>query len=125
MSSPEILSPSIRGLRYPLAVSNGNLTTSTDYALVNQQIRSVLETRYFERVMRASYGIGDYILEILEPALINSAIQDSITQNVSGISELSVQGDWITQGDDGLYKVYITYACDGVPQPPLTFSLAN
>ena len=125
MSSPEILSPSTRGLRYPLAVSNGNLATSTDYALVTQQIRSVIETRYFERVMRADYGIGDYILEILEPALINSAIQTSILQNVGGITELSVQGDWITQGEDGLYKIYIIYSTDGVPQPPLTFSLAN
>jgi len=125
MSSPEILSPSVRGLRYPLAVSNGNLVTSTDYALITQQIRSVIETRYFERVMRADYGIGDYILEILEPSLINSAIQTAILQNVSGISDLSVQGDWITQGDDGLYKVYIAYSTDGVPQPPLTFSLAN
>ena len=125
MSSPEILSPSIRGIKYPLTVSNGNLATSTDYALVTQQIRSVIETRYFERVMRAEYGIGDYILEILEPALINSAIQTAILQNVSGISDLSVQGDWISQGDDGLYKIYIVYSTNGVPQPPLTFSLAN
>jgi hypothetical protein len=125
MSSPELLSPNVRGIKYPLAVSNGNLATSTDYALITQQIRSVIETRYFERVMRADYGIGDYILEILEPALINSAIQTAILQNVSGISELSVQGDWITQGDDGLYKIYISYSTDGAPQPPLTFSLAN
>jgi hypothetical protein len=75
--------------------------------------------------MRADYGIGDYVLEILEPALINSAIQTAILQNVSGISDLSVQGDWITQGDDGLYKIYIVYSTNGVPQPPLTFSLAN
>ena len=125
MSSPDILSPSTRGIRYPLAVSDGNLSTSTDYALVTQQIRSVIDTRYFERVMRADYGIGDYVLEILEPALINSAIQTAILQNVSGISDLSVQGDWITQGDDGLYKIYIVYSTNGVPQPPLTFSLAN
>jgi hypothetical protein len=125
MSNPEVLSPSIRGITYPLTVSNGNLSTSTDYAVTTQQIRSVVETRYFERVMRAEYGIGDYVLEILNPGQINSAIQFSILQNVPGITDLSVTGDWQTQGDDGLYRVFIQYSFNGVPQPPLNFALAN
>lgn len=125
MSAPEVLSPSIRGITYPLTVDNGNLSTSTDYALTTQQIRSVVETRYFERVMRAEYGIGDYVLEILDPGQINSAIQFSILQNVAGITDLSVRGDWQTAGDDGVYRVYIVYSVNGVPQPPLRFALAN
>jgi hypothetical protein len=125
MSAPVVLSPSIRGITYPLTVSNGNLATSTDYSLTTQQIRSVVETRYFERVMRAEYGIGDYVLEILDPGQINSAIQFSILQNVDGITDLSVTGDWQTAGDDGLYRVFIVYSVNGVPQPPLQFALAN
>lgn len=125
MSDPVLLSASVRGISYPLRVVNGNLATSTDYSLITQQIRSVIETRYYERVMRADYGIGDYVLEILDPAQINSAIQYSILQNVSGITDLSVLGDWKTQGDDGIYVVGIQYSVDGVPQPPLEFSLAN
>ena len=125
MSAPVVLSPSIRGIAYPLAVSNGNLATSTDYSLTTQQIRSVVETRYFERVMRAEYGIGDFVLEILDPGQINSAIQFSILQNVAGITDLSVTGDWQTAGDDGLYRVFIVYSVNGVPQPPLQFALAN
>ncbi len=125
MSEPTIMSPSVRGITYPLTVVNGNLSTSTDYALVTQQIRSVIETRYYERVMRAEYGIGDYVLEILDPGQINSAIQSSILQNVQGLSDLSVIGDWRSQGDNGLYQVFIQYSIDGVPQPPLNFTLAN
>ena len=125
MSDPVVLSPSIRGITYPLTVDNGNLATSTDYALTTQQIRSVVETRYFERVMRAEYGIGDYVLEVLDPGQINSAIQFSILQNVAGITDLSVSGDWQTAGDDGLYRVFIVYSVNGVPQPPLRFALAN
>jgi hypothetical protein len=75
--------------------------------------------------MRANYGIGDYVLEILDPGQINSAIQYSIIQNVDGLTELNVLGDWITGGDDGVYKVEITYAINGVPQAPLNFTLAN
>ena len=106
-------------------MENGNLTTSVDYALTTQQIRSVVETRYFERVMRAEYGIGDYVLEIIDPGQINSAIQFSILQNVAGITDLSVTGDWQTAGDDGIYRVFIVYSVNGVPQPPLQFALAN
>jgi hypothetical protein len=125
MNEVTIMSPSVRGLTYPLTAINGNLATSTDYDLVTQQIRSVLETRYYERVMRASYGIGDYVLEVLDPGQINSAIQYSILQNVEGLSELSVQGDWITGGDDGVYKVVINYAVNGATQAPLNYTLAN
>ena len=125
MNSPDVLSPSIRGISYPLRVDNGNLATSTDYALITQQIRSVIETRYYERVMRAEYGIGDYVLEILDPGLINSAIQYSILQNVQGLSDLSVTGDWKTNGDNGTYRVFIQYEVNGVLQPPLNFTLAN
>jgi hypothetical protein len=125
MSDPTVASASIRGITYPLTVVNGNLATSTDYALISQQIRSVIETRYYERVMRAEYGIGNYVLEILDPGQINSAIQYSILQNVAGLTDLSVIGDWKSQGEDGIYKVYIQYAVNGVPQPPLNFTLAN
>jgi hypothetical protein len=125
MSEPTLASPNVRGLTYPLTVVNGNLSTSTDFSLVTQQIRSVLETRYYERVMRADYGIGDYVLEVMDPGQINSAIQYSILQNVSGLNELSVLGDWVTNGEDGVYRVFINYTVGGVPQPSLTFTLAN
>jgi hypothetical protein len=75
--------------------------------------------------MIASYGIGDYVLEILNPGQINSAIQYSILQNVEGLTDLSVTGDWQTNGENGLYNVFIQYSVNGVLQPPLNFSLAN
>ena len=125
MSEPVVVSPSVRGITYPLGITNGNLSVSTDYALITQQIKSVLETRYYERVMIADYGIGDFVLEVLDPAQINSSIQYSILQNVSGLSDLAVLGDWETSGEDGIYKVFIEYSVNGNPQPPLEFTLAN
>jgi hypothetical protein len=125
MSVTEPLSSSIRGLTYPLTIVNGNLSTSVDYALISQQIRSVVETRYYERVMRANYGIADQILDVMNPGQINSEMQASIYANVSGLSDLSVTGDWKSQGDDGVYHVFIQYAVNGVPQPPMQFTLAN
>ena len=125
MSEPVVLSPGVRGLSYPLSISGGNLRVAEAYEIVTQQIRSVIETRYYERVMRADYGIGDYVLEIMDPAQINSAIQYSIYQNVPAVSELSVIGDWKSEGENGVYRVAIQYSVNGQPQPPLNFSLAN
>lgn len=124
-NNPQPLSSSIRGITYPLTVVNGNLQTSTDYDLVSQHIRNVLETRYYQRVMRANFGIGDYVLEVLDPSQINSAIQYSILENVKGLTSLNVTGNWRSEGDNGLYYVFIEYAVNGVPQPPLNFTLAN
>jgi phage baseplate assembly protein W len=106
-------------------VSNGNLATSTDFALKTQQIRSVLDTRYYERVMRANYGIDDFVLSVMNPGVINSTIQAAIRQNVDGLTSLQVSGDWESQGDEGVYRVYIEFAVDGVPQPPISLQLAN
>jgi len=121
----EPLSPTVRGLTYPLTIVNGNLATSVDYALINQQIRSVVETRYYERVMRANYGIQDNILSVIDPGLINSDLQSSITENVTGLSGVTVSGDWKTGGDDGIYYVFIQYSVNGVPQSPIQFPLSN
>lgn len=125
MSVTEPLSASIRGITYPLTIVNGNLGTSVDYSVITQQIRSVVETRYYERVMRANYGVADNIMDIMNPGQINSEFQASISANVSGLSELSVTGDWRSQGEDGIYHMFIQYSVNGVPQPPMQFTLAN
>lgn len=125
MSTPKPASPSVRGISYPLRIVNGNLAVSEDYSLITEQIRSVVETRFFERVMRADYGVGDHTLDVLDPGLINSEMQTSISTYVKNLTSLSVIGDWLTQGEDGIYSVSITYSINGVPQAPLNFSLSN
>jgi hypothetical protein len=117
--------PNIRGLTYPLTIVNGNLGVSTDYSLKTQQIRSVVETRFYERVMRADYGVSDHTLDIMDPGLINSEMQTAIIEYVDGLSALTVTGDWETSGDDGVYRVFIIYSAGGKPQPPLQFSLGR
>lgn len=124
MTSPVLPSTSIRGISYPLKVDNGNLAVSTDYSLITQQIRSVIETRFYERVMRADYGVSDHTLNIIDPGLINSEFETSILSYVNGLTSLTVKGDW-TSGDDGIYRVSVIYAINGVPQAPLNFSLSN
>lgn len=125
MTSPTLTSPIIRGIKYPLSINNGNLATSTDFELKSEQIRSVVETRFFERVMRADYGVGEHTLEVIDPGLINSEFHSSIQEQVSDLSSLSVKGDWKSSGDSGVYRVSVSYEVNGVPQPPIQFSLSN
>ena len=113
-----------RGLKYPLTISNGNLATSEGVVAKGEEIRSVVETRFFERVMRADYGVSDHTLEILDPNLVNSEFTNSISTNVSGLGSLSVQGDWRTRGEEGIYDVYILYSVGDKPEE-LRFSLAQ
>ena len=75
--------------------------------------------------MRADYGVGDHTLEVMNPGQINSEFQTSIAKEVEGLTSLAVSGEWITGGDDGIYRVFIVYSVDGIPQPPVNFSLSN
>jgi hypothetical protein len=112
----------IRGLTYPLQVANGQLVLSEDNDLIAQHIYSVLETRPYERVMRADYGLQDRTFETMDPTAINAKITAAINDAVTGIQNLRVSGSW-QKGDSGQYKVRITYDVNGVPQPPLSLSL--
>ena len=103
-------------------MQNGGLSLAEDENLVEQQIISVLETRPFERIMRADYGLPDNVFEVINPAAIDSKISEAIIEQVGGVSDISVKGSW-TGGENGLYVVNILYTVDGTPQPPLTLSL--
>lgn len=125
MSTQQNVYPTVRGIAYPLRVENGNLATNVDFAIKAQEIRSVVETRFFERVMRADYGVGDHTLDVIDPGQINSEFQTSIMDQVSGLSSLSVTGDWLSSGDNGIYNVFIMYSIDNIPQLPINFSLSS
>lgn len=112
----------IRGLTYPLQVRNGGLNLSTDAQLVEERIISVLETRPFERIMRADYGLPDGVFETMQPAAIDARISNAISEQVGGLQDLSVKGSWAL-GEEGVYTVTITYSVAGDLQPPLTLSL--
>ncbi len=114
---------SIRGLAYPLRIENGNLAVSADLVSVEDQIISVLETRPFERVMRANYGFDPGIFDVMEPNAINARIYNAVKSHVKDVTALEVQGDF-SKGDGGLYNVTIKYAVSGIPQPPLQISLS-
>ena len=117
------LQPKIRGLTYPLTIKDGGLSVSEDLDLVSQHVLSVVETRWYERVMRASYGTDDFIFGVVKPSVINAQLQQAIEQNVPELDYVVVKGDW-QSSDNGLYRVIITYYVNGIPQPQLSFTLS-
>ena len=65
----------------------------------------------------------DFIFQVVNPSVINSQLQMAVKQNVPEVDSVIVNGDW-TRADSGLYRVIITYYVNGVPQPPLSFTLS-
>lgn len=113
----------LRGISYPLGVKNGQILLSTDEQLVEEHIVSVLETRPFERVLRADYGLKDQIFKTLDPQEINSYITLSILENVPEVRDLEISGEWERSADQGVYNITLKYSTNGAPQPPLDLSL--
>jgi hypothetical protein len=113
----------IRGLTYPLSVRNGQLSLSRDAKLVEEHILSVLETRPFERVLRADYGLKDQIFNTIKPQEINSFIILSIQENVPEVRDLEISGNWERKADEGIYNITLSYKINNIPQPPLNLSL--
>ena len=111
-----------RGLPYPLQIVNGRLAVSTDLALVEEQIVSVLETRPFERVMRSDYGFDPKIFDTMEPTAINARIAAAVEAQVPAVSNLEVDGG-VDVAEQGVYQVQLKYSVNGVPVPPLSLAL--
>ena len=113
----------VRGLAYPLQLdSNGRPLLAEDLSVVEQNIISVLETRPFERVMRADYGFDPGIFDTLEPTAINARIWRAVTTYCPAVTDLSVDGG-ISIADNGVYNVVLKYTVDGNTAPPLNLSL--
>ena len=112
----------IRGLMYPLNVRNGRLSLSEDLERIQENIIEVLETRPFERVMRADYGFDSEIFSTLEPNAINARIWMAVTDQVPEVTDLQVDGT-VADSENGLYAVKLRFSVNGVPAPPLSLTL--
>jgi hypothetical protein len=113
----------VRGLAYPLQLgADGRLVLAEDLSTVEQNIISVLETRPFERVMRADYGFDPRIFDVMEPTAINARIWLAVTTYCPAVEDLTVEGG-IALADSGVYNCRLTYVVNGVAAPPLNLSL--
>ena len=113
----------VRGLTYPLQLgANGNLELAQDIEVVEQNIISVLQTRPFERVMRADYGFDPRIFDVMEPTAINARIWLAVTTYVKQVTDLTVDGG-LSTADNGIYNCRLNYVVNGVTAPPLNLSL--
>ena len=113
----------VRGFAYPLQLdSTGHVILAEDVSVVEQNIISVLETRPFERVMRADYGFDPGIFDTMEPTAINARIWRTVTKYCPAVTDLTVDGG-LANGDNGTYNVLIKYQVNGTAAPPLNLSL--
>ena len=113
----------VRGLAYPLQLgADGRLQLAQDLEVVEQNIISVLQTRPFERVMRADYGFDPRIFDVMEPTAINARIWLAVTTYCPAVEDLTVDGG-LSLADTGVYNVRLKYVVNGTEAPPLDLSL--
>ena len=113
----------VRSFAYPLQLNDkGQPMLAEDVSVVEQNIISVLETRPFERVMRADYGFDPGIFDTMEPTAINARIWLAVTTYCPAVTDLTVDGG-ISNGDNGVYNAQLKYTVNGTQAPPLNLSL--
>jgi phage baseplate assembly protein W len=112
----------IRGISYPLNITNGSLQLSYDIETIRDAIFSVLETRPTERVWRADFGTPDFIFESIQnPEIVVSRIKVVLEEQISGV-EFEVKGNI---QEDGAMQVQIYWQINGTLQTPIDFELTG
>lgn len=110
-----------RGISYPLAVVDGDLSLSVDADLVVEAIYSVLETRPHERVMRIPYGTPSFAFEgISHSSVITGRLEVSLVDQVADPDSFTVSG---FQLEEGLFDIEVRYRLSAIAQPPIQFTL--
>lgn len=127
------MAPTTRGFAYPLRIDSGErvferrsgrriledadgrkIRMVTDEESIEQQIRSVLETRPFERVYRQDYGFDPRIFDLLEPNAINARIMQAVEKNVPLVENLRIVSTATPESmEDGLYSIVLYYDIKG------------
>lgn len=114
--------PSLRTLRYPLAVKNGSLALSEDYNTIRDAIFSVLETRPGERVLQPRFGSPDFIFDAVgHPQAVLSRIQTALEEQIADVN-FEVTG---AIDDSGAFSVRVEWEVEGNLQAPIEFVLEN
>jgi phage baseplate assembly protein W len=110
----------MKGIIFPLTISNGKLAVASEAELYKGYILSWLQTFPRERVMRPSYGMQDYLFEThSDLSLITTSIKSGLNRYVPEI-DLDVQGSINDQGQTEI-NIYWTY--EDVEQPTLIVTL--
>lgn len=112
----------IRGVKYPLKITNGTLNLVEDVALRKSHIFSVLQTEPGERVMRPGYGTPDFLFEgVQDVGVIAQLTRQSLQTQIPDL-EFGVNG---SINDDGGVALSVNWAIEGLPQPTLNFELVS
>lgn len=112
----------LRGIAYPLDISNGSLVVATDLDLIRGHILEVLETETGERVMNPGYGTPDLLFgAVPDIHLIAQFVRQALERNVPDVG-FEVKGA-IEESGAGILIVF--WSVDGQLQPPLQFQLAS
>ena len=84
----------LRSIQYPLTITNGSLSFSTNGAIIVDRIFSVLETRVGERIERpVQYGTPSFIFDTVNNVtLILARIEVALLEQIPELKQLNLSG---------------------------------
>ena len=83
----------IKAIQYPLTITNGSLSFSTDVNIIVDRIFSVLETRPTERLEQNSYGTPSFIFDTVNNVtLILARIEVALLEQIPELKQLNLSG---------------------------------
>lgn len=98
-----------QSLAYPLRLAaNGGLELATEHEVTQDRIRSILETRPGEMIMRSNYGLSDQAFTAIpSPDVISERIRQAIEIQMRG--QVSVFVSSQLTAEDGLLELQIDW----------------
>lgn len=79
----QYLGQPIRGLTFPLTISNGSLAISQDEDRIVEQIFEVVQTLVGERVYRQFFGLPSLVFESVSESVLKQRIESQLKKSVS------------------------------------------
>lgn len=100
----------IRGISYPLEISNGGLKVSANSDRIYEQVREIIETRIGERIMRQFFGTPDLIFQSFSEDILRNNLTKQIEESLP--VEIDTDID-ISLSDNGTAVIYINWSLNG------------
>lgn len=114
--------PSVRDYAYPFQIINQDLLLAEDWDVVDQEIRSVIETLVKERVANPYYGRTWYVFELLsQGSELAELTRITIEEQVPSLLNLQVVA---TPQEDGVLNLTIQYDADKDRPQQITYQLS-
>lgn len=110
----------LQGLSYPLRLNGkGGLSISTDIDRIREQILEILDTKYFERVLRSDFGTEYLILSTPSKGTVEASLAQSLERQLDPQIKFRIN---LEPDESGTWYTLIQWWTEEIPEQSLSVS---